>query len=177
MAQVVKIPTSPSKAEHRSPQHRMPSTRSLTNSSGMRSRSASLSVVNRGQSRENEQQAPQVLQDTARLIAAFSFLLAEVWNINGCTIILSDFLSSGRSAVRKIAFLCHALERFALALNAIRRGRQSTIEIMHLGKIATRHDVDQRLRLLSGHHPEKMLGVLVAILRLDRISAQKRGLC
>jgi hypothetical protein len=92
MAQVVKIPTSPSKAEHLSPQHRMPSTRSLTNSRGMRSRSVSLSVVNRGQSRENEQQAPQVLQDEATSIAAFSFWLAEMWNINDCVVILSDFL-------------------------------------------------------------------------------------
>src|SRR5262245_66131611 len=84
MAQVVKITTSPSKAEHRSPQHRMRLTRSLTNSRGMRSRSVSLSVVNRGQSRENEQQAPQVLQDVARSIAAFSSLFAEIWNINDC---------------------------------------------------------------------------------------------
>jgi hypothetical protein len=48
-----------------------------------------------------------------------------------------------------------------------------------LVSVENRHrpDAHQRLGLLSGHHAKKMLGVLVAILRLDRIAAQKRGLC
>jgi fosfomycin resistance protein FosX len=36
---------------------------------------------------------------------------------------------------------------------------------------------NQQLRLLPGHHPVKVLGVLVEILRFDRITTQECGLC
>jgi hypothetical protein len=62
MTHPVLTPTSPTKAVHRSPWHRMPFRLSLTSSRGMRLRSYSFSVVNRGQSLEYEQQAPQELQ-------------------------------------------------------------------------------------------------------------------
>src|SRR5262252_3523452 len=62
MTHPVLTPTSPTKAAHRSPWHRMPFRLSSTSSRGMRLRSSSLSVVNRGQSLEYEQQAPQELQ-------------------------------------------------------------------------------------------------------------------
>src|SRR5689334_20559348 len=62
MAHPVLTPTSPTKAAHRSPWHRMPFRLSSTSSSGMRLRSSSFSIVNRGQSLEYEQQAPQELQ-------------------------------------------------------------------------------------------------------------------
>ena len=58
----VLTPTSPTKAAHRSPWHRMPFRLSSTSSRGMRLRSSSFSIVNRGQSLEYEQQAPQELQ-------------------------------------------------------------------------------------------------------------------
>src|SRR5215510_13605468 len=62
MTHPVLTPTSPTKAAHRSPWHRMPFRRSSTSSRGMRLRSSSFSIVNRGQSLEYEQQAPQELQ-------------------------------------------------------------------------------------------------------------------
>jgi hypothetical protein len=52
-------PTSPTRAEHRSPSQRIPASPASTNAGGIMSRSASSSVVNRGQSREYEQHAPQ----------------------------------------------------------------------------------------------------------------------
>jgi hypothetical protein len=45
-------PTSPTRAEHRSPSQRIPASPASTNADGIMSRSASSSVVNRGQSRE-----------------------------------------------------------------------------------------------------------------------------
>src|SRR5262249_32182505 len=62
MTHPVLTPTSPTKAAHRSPWHRMPYRLSSTSSRGMRLRSSSFSIVNRGQSLEYEQQAPQELQ-------------------------------------------------------------------------------------------------------------------
>src|SRR5262245_30476664 len=62
MTHRVLTPTSPTKAAHRSPWHRMPFRLSSTSSLGMRLRSSSFSIVNRGQSLEYEQQAPQELQ-------------------------------------------------------------------------------------------------------------------
>src|SRR5262245_6864844 len=62
MTHPVLTPTSPTKAAHRSPWHRMPFRPSSTSSRGMRLRSSSFSIVNRGQSLEYEQQAPQELQ-------------------------------------------------------------------------------------------------------------------
>src|SRR4029450_13901724 len=61
----VEIPTSPTKAEQRLPLHRMPDRSAATSKLGMRSRSQSSSVVNRGQSGANEQHAPQVWQGDA----------------------------------------------------------------------------------------------------------------
>src|SRR5262245_11292171 len=62
MTHPVLTPTCPTKAAHRSPWHRMPFRLSSTSSRGMRLRSSSFSIVNRGQSLECEQQAPQELQ-------------------------------------------------------------------------------------------------------------------
>src|SRR5262249_26564025 len=62
MTHPVLTPTSPTKAAHRSPWHRMPFRLSSTSSRGMRLSSSSFSIVNRGQSLEYEQQAPQELQ-------------------------------------------------------------------------------------------------------------------
>ena len=53
------MPTSPIKAVQRFPSQRMRPLLSSTRKAGIRSSSASLSVENRGQSGENEQQAPQ----------------------------------------------------------------------------------------------------------------------
>jgi hypothetical protein len=52
----------PLNAEHRSPSQRIPDSFSLTNFCGIKSSAASSSVVNRGQLREYEQQAPQAWQ-------------------------------------------------------------------------------------------------------------------
>src|SRR5262245_17832809 len=62
MTHPVLTPTCPTKAAHRSSWHRMPFRLSSTSSRGMRLRSSSFSIVNRGQSLEYEQQAPQELQ-------------------------------------------------------------------------------------------------------------------
>jgi len=62
MTHPVLTPTSPTKAAHRSPWHRMPFRLASTSSRGMRLRSSSSSIVNRGQSLAYEQQAPQELQ-------------------------------------------------------------------------------------------------------------------
>jgi hypothetical protein len=62
MTHPVWTPTSPTKAAHRSPWHRMPFRLSSTSSRGMRLSSSSSSIVKRGQSFEYEQQAPQELQ-------------------------------------------------------------------------------------------------------------------
>jgi hypothetical protein len=58
------MPTSPTRAAQRSPSHCMRPRRWSANTRGMRSRSLSSSIVNRGQSRENEQHAPQLRQST-----------------------------------------------------------------------------------------------------------------
>lgn len=55
-------PTRPAKAEQRAPSQRIPCSFAATKRAGSKSRSASLSVENRGQSGEYEQQAPQVWQ-------------------------------------------------------------------------------------------------------------------
>src|SRR5258707_14121304 len=59
------MPTSPTRAAQRSPSHCMRPSWWSANTRGMRSSSLSFSVVNRGQSRENEQQAPQLRQSAA----------------------------------------------------------------------------------------------------------------
>ena len=59
------MPTSPIKAVQRFPSQRMRPLLSSTRKAGIRSSSASLSVENRGQSDENEQQAPQVRHTAA----------------------------------------------------------------------------------------------------------------
>src|SRR5215470_14299739 len=78
MTHPVLTPTSPTKAAHRSPWHRMPFRLSSTSSRGMRLRSSSLSIVNRGQSLEYEQQAPQELQAS---------IGRHAWDL--CSVILS----------------------------------------------------------------------------------------
>jgi hypothetical protein len=59
------MPTSPVKAVQRFPSQRMRLWLSSTRKAGIRSSSASLSVENRGQSGENEQQAPQARHTAA----------------------------------------------------------------------------------------------------------------
>jgi hypothetical protein len=77
------MPTLPTKAAQRSPSHRMRPRRRSANARGMRSRSLSSSVVNRGQSYENEQQAPQLRQSEAASgdLAAMRLLLV----VKSCT--------------------------------------------------------------------------------------------
>ena len=65
IAHDVATPTSPNKAAQRSPSHCMRPRRWSAYARGMRSRALSSSVVKRGQSREYEQQAPQLRQSEA----------------------------------------------------------------------------------------------------------------
>jgi hypothetical protein len=56
--QDVPTPTCPDNAEQRDPSQRIPPSSAATKRAGNRSRAASLSMENRGQSAENEQHAP-----------------------------------------------------------------------------------------------------------------------
>src|ERR1700686_99838 len=75
----VDAPTSPTRAEHRLPSQRIPASPRSTRETGIMSRSASSSVVKRGQSREYEQQAPQAWHDKDSLFAGMATDRMEGW--------------------------------------------------------------------------------------------------
>src|ERR1700681_3827279 len=77
----VDAPTSPTRAEQRLPSQRIPASPASTREAGIMSRSASSSVVKRGQSREYEQQAPQAWHDKDSLFAGMATDRMEGWGL------------------------------------------------------------------------------------------------
>src|SRR4051812_35690472 len=75
MPQAVASPTLPFRALHRSPSQRIPDSPSLTNFAGIRSRSASSSMVKRGQLLEYEQHAPQAWHGLVSLVGAVALVM------------------------------------------------------------------------------------------------------